>query len=158
MGNREDVAYCGLYCRLCGMKSRVPQTASALREVMSRDGWEFFGEFVLPEFMSFWKALGTIAGYEKTCPGCRGGCGNPDCAIRKCALAKGLEICTKCSEYPCASIEALALRYPNLVCDGKHQRDVGLEQWLSEQEHRRESGFCYCDIRIPETPPEAMEE
>lgn len=149
MENPGDAAYCGLFCGLCAMKSRIPRTASALRDIMSREGWEFYGEFVLDGFGPFWKALNTVAGYGETCPGCRGGCGNPECGIRKCATERGMALCSECPDHPCVHVQALAQRYPNLLGDARRQREVGVRQWISEQEQRRDTGFCYCDIRIP---------
>ncbi len=149
MDDVRYVAYCGLYCRLCGIMSRTPERAEALWETMSSDGWEFYGEYVMPGFTGFWEVLKKIAGYDAVCPGCRGGCGNPDCFIRKCATERGVRICPECPDYPCGHIEALARRYPNLKGDGGRLKEVGPKRWVEEQEKRRNAGFCYCDIRIP---------
>ena len=143
------VTYCGLYCRLCAYLARVPRESLALRETLRRDGWEQFGEYLLPNFKEFWAALGELSQVDKTCKGCRGGCGDPDCGIRKCARERNVDVCSGCPEYPCQRIEGLARRYPNLIPDGRRQKDIGLDKWIQEQEDRRGTGFCYADIRYP---------
>jgi hypothetical protein len=149
MSNLENVTYCGLYCRLCSNKSRLPQLASSLKDLMADDGWEYYGEFLMQDFKPFWSVLGKLSDFESTCPDCREGCGDPDCDIRKCAQAREEELCPLCGDFPCEHIRNLASRYPNLIGDGERMIRVGVETWIKEQEERRRKGFCYCDIRSP---------
>jgi hypothetical protein len=145
----KDMAYCGLYCRLCSTKSRIPQRAADLKNSLALEGWEDYGEFIMPDFKAFWSALAKLSEFEDDCPDCRGGCGDPGCAIRKCAKEREIELCPLCAEFPCEHVNALARRYPNLIADGRRLKEVGVESWVLEQEDRRRSGFCYCDIRFP---------
>lgn len=147
-----DVAYCGLYCWLCSTKTRVPKQAAALRKTLLEDGWEDYGEYVVPGFGALWEGLGKLVAFGEECPGCRGGCGNPDCGIRKCAVERGVEICPLCPEFPCSHINALARRYPNLIADGNRLREIGAEAWIREQIDRSATGYCYCDTRFPTRP------
>ena len=149
MSNMKDVTYCGLYCRLCTTKTRIPQTAALLRDTLSKDGWEDYGEYIVPDFKIFWATLNNLASYDKECPDCRGGCGDPGCNIRKCAKEQKIELCPFCNRYPCEHINTLARRYPNLIADGQRLKEVGIESWIKEQEERRMTGFCYSDIRFP---------
>ena len=149
MSNLQDVTYCGLYCRLCSTKFRVPETATALRDTLALDGWQDFGEKIIHEFTPFWTVLNKLADFDRSCPGCRGGCGDPGCRIRLCARERNVDICPDCEEYPCEHIQTLAQRYPNLVSDGLRMKKIGVEAWREEQEKRRKTGFCYCDIRFP---------
>ncbi len=149
MSNLENVAYCGLYCRLCANKSRTPQHATALHDVMADDGWEFYGEYAIPGFKTFWDVLKRLKDFAETCPDCRGGCGDPECSIRICATDRNIDLCPFCEDFPCEHINALAKRYPNLISDGERLKNIGVETWVSEQEERRRKGFCYCDIRFP---------
>lgn len=149
MEDLKNVTYCGLYCRLCSNMSRVPQLATALRDTLAKDGWESYGEYVEPDFKLFWAALGRLSLLEETCPDCRGGCGDPDCAIRVCAVERNVDICPFCEDFPCEHIEALASRYPNLIGDGIHLKSIGIEAWIVEQEQRRDACFCLSDIRFP---------
>jgi len=59
------VTYCGLYCNLCSTRGRVPKQASALRETMRKEGWEYWGNSV-PGFEGFWKFLDGMSTSEKT--------------------------------------------------------------------------------------------
>ncbi len=147
MADLKYVTYCGLYCKLCANIARMPVQAADLRRTLELEGWD---EHVLPGWeggRQFWDVLGKLEHQGERCPGCRGGCGWPQCPMRKCAQEKGLDVCSRCDEYPCEHIEALARRYPNLMADGMRQREVGLDRWIQEQEARREAGFCYNQIR-----------
>lgn len=66
----ENVTYCGLYCKLCSIKSRTPSLAKALLNEMKKNGWENYGEFVLENFKPFWVALESISEFDETCPDC----------------------------------------------------------------------------------------
>lgn len=145
----QNVTYCGLYCRLCSTKFRVPETAAILRDTLSSDGWQDFGEKIMPDFKTFWSVLKRFSDFDKTCPSCREGCGDPGCKIRMCAEERKIDICPDCEEYPCEHIQAVAQRYPNLISDGMRMKKIGVDVWIVEQEKRRKTGFCYCDIRFP---------
>lgn len=147
MADMKYVTYCGLYCRLCANLARIPQLSSALRETLRKEGWEFFGPHAVPGFEEFWAVLQQLSQSGETCRGCRGGCGDPDCRIRKCAQERNVELCSSCDEYPCPQIHELAKRYPNLISDGARQKEIGVEEWAAEQEDRCRTGFCYADVR-----------
>ncbi len=149
MADMRYVTYCGLHCSLCTIMGRIPAQASALRETMRKDGWEHFGECALPGFKDFWAALERLSQYDKTCPGCRGGCGRPDCAVRQCAQEREVEVCSACADFPCERIEELGRAYPDLIPDARRQQEIGLEAWVAEQEERCRTGFCHADIRRP---------
>ena len=149
MPDLTHVTYCGLYCKLCATLARIPQQSSALQETLRKEGWEYFGQYCLPAFKEFWAALEQLSRSDKAPKGCRGGCGDPDCAIRKCARQRKMELCSSCTEYPCQLITNLAQRYPNLIHDGRRQQQIGLDKWIHEQDDRCNSGFCYADIRYP---------
>lgn len=147
MNTLKYVTYCGLYCKLCAQMGRIPQQARSLRETMAKEGYEFFGPLT-PNFPDFWKFLDRLSRSDETGPGCRGGCGYPECKIRKCARERGIDLCSSCPEYPCPHIQQLAKRYPTLIADGMRQREIGVDRWIAEQEDRCTSGFVYADIRV----------
>lgn len=141
------VTYCGLYCRLCAQCGRIPRQAQRLRESMDREGYPFWGK-AIPDFEVFWQFLTDLADENRQCQGCRSGaCGDPDCAIRRCAVERGITICPLCEDYPCEPIHTLAARYPTLIADGLQLKDLGLHAWIVYQEARAATGFAYCDIR-----------
>ena len=119
MPELQNITYCGLYCKLCSTKSRLPKTATALRDTMAKEGWPMWGEHAMPDFGTFWTVLNKFADFAETCPDCRGGCGNPACEIRKCAVERKVDLCPTCEQYPCEHVNALAKHYPNLIADGK---------------------------------------
>lgn len=137
------VTYCGLYCKLCANLARIPEQASALLATLRNEGWDYFGDKELL------KKLQNLSDTDKEFSGCRGGkCGDPGCEIRKCAPGRKVVVCSACKDYPCDKINSLAERYPTLVADGRRQQEIGLENWVDEQEARAKAGFCYADIRI----------
>jgi len=142
------VTYCGLYCKLCDNLARIPQQASALHTTLQKGGWDALGPHLITDFKEFWAVLKQLSQIGPHFKGCRGGkCGNPDCNIRKCAQSRKVELCPSCEDYPCKHIRALAKRYPSLIGDGKRRQEVGLDQWIQEQEERCRTDFCYSDIR-----------
>ena len=146
MAGLELVTYCGLYCGLCALRGRIPRQANALRESMSREGYELWGPQI-QGFEAFWGFLKTICEPEKPCPGCRQGGGPPYCSTRKCARARGVDICVECEEYPCRRVQGIAKSFPTLIADGNRMQEIGIEAWLEEQEERAKTGFAYVDIR-----------
>ena len=96
--------------------------------------WEYFGKEVYPEFDEFWKVLQNISQMDKTCPGCYGGCGDPDCAIRKCAEERKLKLCADCKDFPCQKLTDFTRRYPFILENNLRIREIGLEKWLLEQD------------------------
>jgi hypothetical protein len=142
----ELVTYCGLYCGLCSARARIPRRASELRDVMVKEGYELFGPGI-PGFNEFWRFLRGLADPETSCPGCRQGGGPPFCSIRKCARARGVDICVECGEYPCKRVLSIAKGYPTLLADGQRMGEIGVESWVAEQKERAKTGFAYVDIR-----------
>jgi hypothetical protein len=141
----EFVTYCGLYCGLCAERTRIPQRAAALQQAMAEEGWPFWGHSV-PGFTPFWEFLEGLHA-SGGCPCCRAGGGPPDCQVRTCARARGLELCSECPDFPCPRIAALGEIYPTLITDNRRLQAVGLAQWLAEQAERARRGVVYADIR-----------
>ena len=146
MSGLQLVTYCGLYCALCAQRGRVPRQAGSLRESMSNEGYEFWAK-ELPGFAEFWRFLSNLCDPDKSCPGCRQGGGPPFCSIRKCIRERQLEICVFCEDYPCTRVLGIAKGYPTMLADGKRIKEIGIEEWIREQEDRAKTKFVYADIR-----------
>lgn len=144
MADLRFVTYCGLHCKLCAARSRIPRQANELRESMLKEGWDSWGKNI-PGFNEFWSFFTDLC--NKACPGCRQGGGPPFCGIRKCARRRKVDVCVFCDEYPCERINGLAKGYPTLIADGKRMQEIGIEAWIQEQEERAKTGFAYVDIR-----------
>lgn len=130
----NDIAYCGINCRMCNLTTILPEAAENLHQIMKDDGWEFFGSQVHPEFDDFWKVLNSLAVLKESCPLCKGGCGDPECKFRVCAREKGLELCFTCDSFPCTDLKSFYdKRYPYLEASAVRMKEIGLEEWLKEQ-------------------------
>ena len=140
------MTYCGLYCKLCSNVARIPKYATLLMETMRKGGWEHFGEYELEGFREFWNVLKRLSELDKAAPGCRGGCGPPDCEIRECAQRRGVITCAFCPDFPCEPLRLLNERYPVLIGNLERQREVGIDAWVEEQEELSRAGYCYDDI------------
>jgi len=132
MSDLKYVTYCDF---TAGSVPTSPHSTAGGRPAadLRKDGWELFGESLVPGFSEFWAVRERLSQSDQTCRGCRGGCGDPLCSIRQCAQEKSVEVCSSCAEYPCSRIEHLAARYPNLISDGTRQRQIGLGKWVEEQ-------------------------
>ncbi|MHA2049812.1 MAG: DUF3795 domain-containing protein [Promethearchaeota archaeon] len=146
MENEDYLAYCGVYCKLCGNHQNVPKRAAELKEVLVKEDFEGWGQ-QFKEFGDFWTLLNTLINVEedKCCKTDK--CGAPFCGIRKCAKEKEIKACPFCSEYPCDKIKLFAKSEGTLLFDGQRLKELGVEEWIKEQEIRRRDGFCYTDVR-----------
>jgi len=146
------VTYCGLYCRHCDIyRTAIARQASALCETLRNEREKQPELERMNGFKEFWAVLEELAQNqsEGKCRGCRGGCGDPDCEIRKCARSRRVEVCSSCADYPCQKIHAFVKKYPHVIGDGMRQKAVGLSKWIEEQEQRYRAGFCFVDLRNP---------
>ncbi len=146
MDKKTLVTYCGLYCDLCDNRTKMPQRATALREIMLKGDYEEWGPS-LPDFVEFWRFLeGLTQVADDRC--CRSGkCGAPTCAMRRCAIEKGVVACPDCDDYPCDKIQRFSKSEPMLLHDGARFKAIGIDAWIVEQEARKDANFTYGDIR-----------
>jgi hypothetical protein len=152
MADLKYVTYCGLYCRQCSNMTYIPRQAKALYNTLKREGFDFFGPYESEKFNDFWEYLQELADQDRTNPGCRGGCGDPNCKVRICAREKDVEVCVYCDEYPCDNFEMLIKRYPALLGDGQKLKEIGIDAWLEAQEERCSRGYCFSDSRYDIEP------
>ena len=143
------VGYCGCYCGLCAVRVLFSKHAQQLRETLQQEGMDYWYKYV-PDmrktFPVFWKFLNDLTGYDCSC---RTGGGPSTCRIRLCAKKRGVSVCPLCDDYPCTHIENYTKIYPATIEDGKRLKEVGLEEWIKEQEERARRGFIYAQSKIP---------
>jgi len=157
MGTRaphDYVAYCGLSCKLCSLIATLPRQAGQLLETMKDDGWERFGDQIYEGFSKFWEVLNSLAVTDQSSPLCIGGCGNPECEIRKCAVERGLQVCAFCPDFPCELILSFTRRYPFLMKNNERIRESGIDAWLAEQDELLAQGITNSSL-ARQKPPEA---
>lgn len=114
---KSQLAFCGLKCYLCPIFRATVSGYDYSREVIA-DGWsDIYSRRVDPE--------------EVKCHGCRADeqdksfshCYN--CSIRLCAMAKGVETCLECREYPCVDLREFFELVP--------EAEKNLEETLKER-------------------------
>jgi hypothetical protein len=140
---KEYMCYCGLHCENCAVKAKVEPSAKVLYEEMKKAGFEDVIDFI-PDGESFWRFLKGVS-ENGACVSCKEGSGDPGCAVRICALEKGVEMCALCAEYPCARLSKLINIYPVLKCDNVLVRDEGMEAWAKMQDARLADNYSYTD-------------
>ncbi len=162
MDKKQYVTYCGLYCDLCDQRLRLPQQASALLQTLRAAEYDEWAHS-LPDFTEFWRFLNGLADVpEDKC--CRNNtCGAPDCAMRACAIRRGVELCPECEDYPCDYIRRFNTCEPLLIHDGRRIQANGVDAWITKQEQRKAAGFCYSEVRcfpydLPTEPQDAPNE
>jgi len=120
-------AYCGIYCGACpvlaaNVKGTLEEKAKA---------WDMAAKDIV--------CLGcksrTVATYGKT-----------ECVLRLCARDRGLEFCSDCEEYPCASFQTFQRdRFPHHTLTAPNQAAIsecGVEVWLADQRKRWSCAKC----------------
>ena len=141
--DQKYICYCGLYCENCAVKAKIFPASIVLYEEMKKAGFEEIIHFI-PGGDGFWPFLKGMADHG-LCVSCKEGGGNPDCAARKCAKEKGVEMCALCESYPCDAFAEFLEGYPTLKQDNALLREKGMEAWGIRQDERREKGFTYTD-------------
>ena len=96
------VAYCGLYCGDCfGFKGTIADLSRDLRKELRQAKFSDIAKGIsFKEFKNYeecYECLGAMV--RLRCKSaCKGGGGNPSCAIRKCCQKKGFDGCWECDE------------------------------------------------------------
>jgi hypothetical protein len=135
---RNDVAYCGDYCRTCHWYTDAMRKPAAQLLELIKSHFE----------VGLWinekggNSKETIKGLEILSKGacsfnCKGGSGWTGCPVRKCCIEKGVEFCFECSEFPCAQWDEKG-RYANVFNKAKKERlqkmkELGIEEWIKKQ-------------------------
>ena len=143
MTNKEQqnlIAPCGLYCGACTIRLAGKRGDTKLLEQIA-------------EVLSVQRGR-TIRTEDLACEGCL----SPgvvaivcrDCALRACALEKGLKHCSQCSDSPCQQIIDFnndGLPHHGEVLENIHrQQQTGVNAWVEEQERRWGCSHCSCVI------------
>jgi len=139
--DKEQTACCGLYCGDCIPAQRpLFDAAERLRQELEKCRFGAYAQYkskgnkIFDQFGTFRAVLDAIL--TLPCPKpCFHGGGRPDCPIRACARAKGLEGC-----WQCTALETCSLLEPLAACHGdtvKHNlrtiRQFGVAHWADKR-------------------------
>jgi len=122
-------AICGLYCSACRIYvAHVEEDFDELKEL---------AETPMP--IKF-----KVPAEGLVCEGCYSStltpwCGN--CEFRKCSVGRGIRYCFECNEFPCERLDEFERqKESHLLCHGslvqnlRDMREMGVKNWLEEQE------------------------
>ena len=128
-------AVCGLYCGACAIyRARRDDNRERLEEIC--------------QLMS---SRQQVTLDDLYCDGCLAqGRLSPyclECKIRLCAMDKpGITRCSDCPDFPCSLITDFnndGVRHHAEVLENvRHQRDIGVDEWLQEEYERWRCSFC----------------
>jgi hypothetical protein len=113
-GNRDLIAYCGLYCGDCfNHKGEIADLARDLRKKLREEKFDRVAQGLSRYFKEFqnyeqcYEVLGAMV--KLRCKRiCRGGGGNPYCKARACCQKKDIPGCWECDEFEtCAKLDFL---------------------------------------------------
>jgi len=141
MDQRRFTAYCGLYCRDCiPGNGDLFRAARELTRLLNEVGFDEYAsrkaEKVGPlrDYAAFAGVLDAITQLECPAP-CREGGGNPDCAVRACAIEKHYVGCWECEDFRgCSLLDSLRRFHgENIDHNLEMIRQHGPDNWA---EHR----------------------
>ena len=113
----SQLAFCGLKCCLCPIYRATVSGYEYSREVIAHGWSDIYSREVNPE--------------EVKCRGCRSEEQEKNfshcyhCSIRLCAMAKEVDTCLECSEYPCVDLKEFFELVP--------EAEINLEETLKSR-------------------------
>jgi len=140
MDERQQDAWaapCGLYCGACTIRLAGKRGDASLLEQIA-------------EVLSAQRGYPIERVEDLTCEGCL----SPnvvavvcrDCVLRSCALEKGINLCSQCTDFPCQQIIDFnndGLPHHGEVLDSiRRQQQIGCDAWMEEQETRWRCPHC----------------
>ena len=127
--NYEKFAYCGLYCYACGVYIATKEDPARLK--------------ILAEMMNKTEE-------EIRCNGCRSDklsfyC--MTCILKTCAISKGLNFCSECTEYPCNNLKEFQEKMPHraeLFQSLDYLKNNSVEKW--EEKMKNDFSCPQCGV------------
>ncbi|PKP27991.1 MAG: hypothetical protein CVU06_00355 [Bacteroidetes bacterium HGW-Bacteroidetes-22] len=133
LDNHKLFAYCGLYCSSCSVYNLSQEDPSKLQAIANR----------LNQSIE-----------ETRCNGCRSDkvslhCSS--CELKDCAISRGINFCSECSDYPCDELKSFQSRMPHraeLFESLDFLKNHSLEEW----EAKMVADFSCCDCGTINSP------
>ncbi len=136
---RNDAGYCGEYCRTChwytdALRKPAAQLLNLVKSHFEVAGWINYKGGSSEETIKGLEILSKCA-----CAfSCKGGGGWSGCPVRKCCIAKGVDFCFECSEFPCERNWGEKSEHVNVFSADKVKRlrgmkEIGVEEWIKKQ-------------------------
>lgn len=136
---RNEVGYCGNYCRIChwyndSLRKPAAQLLKLVKENFEVALWINYKGGKSEEVI---KGLETLS--NSACAfNCKGGSGWGACPVRKCCIARGFDFCFDCLEFPCKKNWGEKSEHANVFTTNKIKRlqeikELGLEEWIKKQ-------------------------
>ena len=134
---RNEVGYCGDYCRTCHWYTDAMRKPAAQLLDLVKSHFE----------VALWinekgSSQETMKGLEILSKGactfnCKGGGGWGGCPVRKCCIDKGVDFCFECPEFPCSQWDEKS-KFSNVFNKAKKERllkmkEIGVEEWIKKQ-------------------------
>jgi hypothetical protein len=131
---RKLVSFCGSYCHTCGwFTSQIRRTFQSALSALEEYGFNKLlqGKADRENLKQGLEVLARCG----ICSGCKAEIGkSPEedrCQIRQCALGKGFDLCSQCSDFPCGILRS----YPSVLKFGCIEnlndiRERGIEFWI----------------------------
>jgi hypothetical protein len=135
---RNEVGYCGCYCRTCHWYSDAMRKPSAQLLEVVKANFEVTGWINAKGDSSAETVKGLEILSKSACAfNCKGGSGWTGCPVRDCCVAKKVEFCFECSDFPCTTWDEKS-KYSNVFNSSKKKRlqemkEIGVEEWVRNQ-------------------------
>ncbi len=133
---RDEVGYCGRYCRTCNSDKDAMRKAAAqlLDLVKNHIGVARTIELKGGSCEETIKGLEIITNYVCIFK-CKGGGGWSSCPVRKCCIAKGFNFCFECRDFPCGTnlwgkTKSFGEKWMNQL---REMKEIGVEEWIKKQ-------------------------
>lgn len=133
---RRCVSFCGAYCHTCDwFTGKIRRTFQSALDMVEEHGFRRLLEGRV-DIENFKKGLQILAESEID-SGCKAEAKpNPNdrCKIRQCCLAKGFDLCSECSGFPCGPLKSNpGVAKFHCIENLREIREKGLEQWIDKQ-------------------------
>jgi hypothetical protein len=136
---KNEVGYCGDYCRNCywytdALRKPTTQLLDLIKSHFEVAGWINYKGGNSTETTKGLEILSKAA-----CAfNCKGGGGWGGCSVRTCCTAKSVDFCFDCIEFPCEKNWGEKSEHANIFSKTKKERlqkmkEIGVEEWIRAQ-------------------------